>query len=86
MSAGSNPVWTGKNITSTTTVKATAGQIGGIFVASSTSGTIKLQDGSATLVNTFNVSGATWYPLPFGFANSLVVTITGTLDCTVAYV
>ena len=71
-----------KNITATTTVDAGAGGLLGIFVGSA-GGTIKVQDGSATIVNTFTPQAATFYPIPAMFATSLVVTITGSIDCTV---
>lgn len=73
-----------KNITSTTTVYTGAGGLLGIFVASASSTpTIKVQDGATTIVNTFAPTGATFYPIPGRFATSLVVTISGTVDCTV---
>lgn len=72
------------NITSTTTIRTGSGGILGIFVASvSGSPTIKVQDGSTTIVNTFTPVAATFYPIPARFATSLVVTIGATLDCTV---
>jgi len=83
----SNPVTESqnfKNITSTTTVRTGPGGLLGIFVASaSSSPTIKIQDGSNTLVNTFTPVSATFYPMPGCFVTSLVVTIGGTVDCTV---
>jgi hypothetical protein len=79
-----NPAWQYKNITSTTTIKSTDGQLGAIFVASTTSGTIKVQDGSATIINTFTPTVG-WWPMACGFGTSLVVTLTGTIDCTVMY-
>ena len=73
-----------KNITATTTLYTGAGGLLGIFVASaSSSPTIKVQDGSNTLVNTFTPVAATFYPMPGCFSTSLVVTIGGTVDCTV---
>ena len=75
-----------KNITATTTVFTGACGVLGIFVASASgSPTIKVQDGSATVVNTFTPVAATFYPMPFKCATSLVVTIGGTVDCTVAW-
>jgi len=75
-----------KNLTATTTVFTGAGNMLGIFVASaSATPTIKVQDGSATIVNTFTPVAATWYPLPYRFGTSLVVTISGTVDCTVSW-
>jgi hypothetical protein len=83
----SNPVTESqnyRNITSTTTLYTGTGGLLGIFVASaSSSPTIKVQDGSNTLVNTFTPVAATFYPMPGCFSTSLVVTISGTVDCTV---
>lgn len=77
------------NLSSDTLVKSGAGNLVGIFVASSTSGTIKVWDNtSATgtvLVNTFSAGAATWYPLPFAFGTGLYVDIGGTIDLTVSY-
>ena len=72
-----------KNITATTTVYTGTGGLFGIFVTSTTAGTIKVSDGATTMVNTFTPLGATFYQLPGRFNTSLVVTITGTVDCTV---
>ncbi len=73
-----------KNLTSTTTVTTNPGGILGIFVASASgSPTIKVQDGSTTIVNTFTPVAATFYPMPARFTTSLVVTIGATVDCTV---
>ncbi len=76
-----------KNITSTTTVYTGTGGLFGIFVASASSTpTIKVSDGAATIVNTFTPAGATFYTIPARFDTSLVVTISGTVDCTVFWV
>ena len=73
-----------KNITATTTVYTGTGGLLGIFVASASSTpTIKVSDGAGTLVNTFTPVAATFYPMPGRFNTSLVVTIGGTVDCTV---
>jgi hypothetical protein len=73
-----------KNITATTTVYTGTGGLFGIFVASASSTpTIKVSDDSTTMVNTFTPTGATFYQLPGRFGTSLVVTISGTVDCTV---
>ena len=73
-----------KNITSTTTVYTGSGGLAGIFVASASSTpTIKVSDDSTTMVNTFTPAAATFYQLPGRFGTSLVVTISGTVDCTV---
>ena len=73
-----------KNITSTTTVWTGQGAILGIFVASgSSTPTIKVADNATTIVNTFTPLAGTYYPIPARFGTSLVVTISGTVDCTV---
>lgn len=72
-----------KNITGTTTVWTGAGGLYGIFVSTTTSGTIKVQDGSTTIVNTFTPTAPGFYLIPARFGTSLVVTIANTIDCTV---
>ena len=72
-----------KNITATTTVYTGTGGLFGIFVASTSGGTLKVSDGATTMVNTFTPAAATFYQLPGRFGTSLVVTVTGTLDATV---
>lgn len=70
-------------------VKSGAGDLVGIFVASSTSCTIKLWDNTAAsgtiLVNTFSAGAATWYPLPFHFGTGLYIDITNTCDYSISY-
>jgi len=71
-------------LTSTSTVKPAPGAIMGIFVASaSATPTIKVEDNATAIVNTFTPAQATFYPIPARFGTSLVVTIGGTVDCTV---
>ena len=72
-----------KNITATTTVFTGTGGLFGIFVASTSGGTLKVSDDATTMVNTFTPAAATFYSLPGRFGTSLVVTVTGTLDATV---
>ena len=73
-----------KNITATTTVYTGTGGLAGIFVSSASSTpTIKVSDGATTMVNTFTPAGATYYALPGRFNTSLVITISGTVDCAV---
>ncbi len=72
------------NITSTTTVRTGTGSLLGIFVASaSATPTLKVADGTTTIVNTFTPAGGTFYPIPANFGTSLIVTVGGTVDCTV---
>ena len=72
------------NISSTTTIYTGTGGILGIFVSScSNTPTIKVSDGSGAIVETFTPSASTWYAMPARFSTSLVVTIGGTVICTV---
>lgn len=70
-------------------VKTGDGDLVGIFVASSSSGTIKLWNNTAAsgavLVNTFNATAGTWYPLPFSFTAGLYITVGGTIDYSISY-
>lgn len=75
-----------KNLTATATVFTGNCDLLGIWVSSASgSPTIKVQDDTATVANTFTPVSATWYPLPFKLGTSLVVTIGGTVDCTVSW-
>lgn len=72
------------HITATTVICGGPCQILGIFVAScSATPTIQVTDAANDVANTFTPSGATFYPLPAQVITNLVVTISGTVDCTV---
>ena len=72
------------NITATTTIYPSNCIILGIFVASaSSSPTISITDGANTVVATFTPVAATFYPIPAQCSTNLVVTIGGTVNCTV---
>lgn len=77
------------NGSSSQSVKSGGGDLLGIFVASSSSGTIKLWDNTAgsgaVLANTFNAAAATWYPIPARFNKGLFITVGGTIDYTVVF-
>lgn len=66
-----------------------AGKLLGVFVASSSSGTVEFWDNTSAaapiIVNTTSVAGGTWYPMPFAFTTGLYLTIGGTADVTVAF-
>lgn len=76
-------------LTASAKISDTPVKLGGIFCASSSSGTVKIWDNNAAsgavVVNTFNVSANTWYPLPFILQNGCFITIGGTTDLTVAW-
>lgn len=73
---------------------STTGQwaIRGFFVASTTSGTIKLTNitagaaGSTVFLNTFTPPAAGWYECPLAGAGGLFCTMTGTIDVTFAVI
>lgn len=72
---------------STNQIKKGEGILKGIFVNSTSSGTIKIYDAvtqTGTVINnTITFSAIGYYPLgDAGFYNGLSVTIGGTLDCT----
>lgn len=78
-----------KQGTTSQAIKSSSGVLVGVFVASSTSCTIKLWDNtsaaSTVLVDTFSAAAATWYPLPFVFGTGLYATVGGTCSYTFTY-
>lgn len=77
------------NLSASAKISDTPVKLGGIFCASSSSGTIKVWDNTAAsgaiVVNTFSIAAATWYPLPFILQNGCFITVGGTADITVAW-
>jgi hypothetical protein len=78
-----------KNLSASALVRTGAGQLLGIFVASSSSGTVKLWDNTSAattvIINTTSVAAGTFYPVPATFSTGLYVTIGGTADITVFF-
>ena len=58
----------------------------GVFCSSSTSGTIKLDDGTNTLVDTVTLVAGTWHRLPLILHKDTTVTVGGTLKATLVVV
>ena len=77
------------NLSESALVKTGEGNLCGIFVASSSSGAIKVWDNTSAAttvpVNTFSAFGGTWYPIPFRFKTGCYVTLAGTINCTVSF-
>lgn len=73
------------NFTATAAIGTRGGSLLGILVASSTSGTIKVEDGVGTICNTMNVLEGCFYPMPCKWFGELTITVTGTLDATAFY-
>lgn len=86
---GTNQGYNAKNISATTTVNSNFGQLGGIFVSTTTSGTITVYDGTSTsgtkIIDTFTPAAATYYPLPAIYGTGLHVVIANTASITVFY-
>jgi hypothetical protein len=87
----SQPVMGGiKKLNGTTSqlVKTGAGVLCGIFVNSTTSGTVKLWDNTAAsgtvIVNTHTISPG-WNPMPFPFDTGLYITVANTIDYSISY-
>lgn len=79
-----------KNTDASVLVKTGVGKLRGIFVASSSQGTIKLWDSltaaTTILVNTFTATGATYYDFAdVLFGTGLYVTVGGSCDITIFY-
>lgn len=75
----------GLNITATNATLTGGGQLIGVFVSSTTGGTLKFADDTGTLVNTFTVAAATFYQLPTEWTGTLTITVANTLDACVFY-
>lgn len=73
-----------RNFTATDTALKDVNLVG-IFVASASTGTLKLADATGTIVNTFSVAAATWYEIPARISGQLTITVGGTLDATAFY-
>jgi hypothetical protein len=86
---GTNEGYNAKVISSTTTVNNNFGALCGIFVATTTSGTITVYDGTSTagtiIIPTFTPAAATFYPLPANYGTGLHIVIANTISCTVFY-
>ena len=76
------------NLTNGGAATVRGGAILGIFVASSTSGTIAVYDSATTTTGTpivpvFAAVAGTWYPLPFGYGQGVYIVVGGTLTAVV---
>jgi hypothetical protein len=89
MSSNDAVVYKYKNMAASGLVKNSDGKLGGIFCASSSSGTAKVWDNTAgsgdVVVNTFTLVAGTYYSIPAIFKTGCYVTIGGTTDVTVFY-
>ena len=80
-----------KQITATGNVCPQAGAaLLGIFVSTTTAGTITVYDSNATstattIVATFTPVAATWYTLPFSASQGLYIVVGGALSATVSF-
>lgn len=77
------------NITSTTTVGKTSGTLVGVFVNSTSSGTLALYDGTSTsgtvIIPAVALVALTFYPIPAVCAVGLHAVIANTMNVTLFY-
>jgi nitrogenase subunit NifH len=80
-----------KQITATGNVSPIGCKLLGIFVSSSTLGTVTIYDSATTTTSTKVVdttvalTGGTWIPIPVAFASGIYIVVGGTLSATVVY-
>lgn len=79
-----------KQITATGNVSPIGCKLLGIFVSSSTVGTVTIYDSATTttttkVVDTVTLTAGTWLPMPIGFASGVYIVVGGTLSATVVY-
>jgi hypothetical protein len=91
MAQGNLPGTNYYRISASGNVKTSQGTLLGVFVATTTGGTLTFYDDSGTgtsktIVGTFTPNAGQFYPLPFSFANGLNVVVAGTIDATIAAV
>ena len=76
------------NLSASALVKTGEGDIIGIWVASTSAGTVKLWDNTSAattiLVNTSTLQTG-WNPMPFHFNTGLYCTIANTIDLTISW-
>jgi hypothetical protein len=69
-------------------VKTGAGVLVGIFVNSTSAGTVKLWDSLSAagtiIVNTHTIAPG-WNPMPFPFDTGMYITVAGTIDYSISY-
>ena len=79
-----------KQISATGNVSPIGCKLLGIFVSSSTVGTVTIYDSATTttttkVVDTVSLTAGTWLPMPIGFASGVYIVVGGTLSATVVY-
>jgi len=74
-----------RNFTASTTILAGTGKLKltGIFVASSSAGTLALTANGVALVGTFTGVAGTFYKIPAESGGDIVITVGGTINATV---
>ena len=80
-----------KQISATGNVSPIGCKLLGIFVSSSTVGTVTIYDSATTTTTTkvidttVALTGGTWVPIPVAFASGIYIVVGGTLSATVVY-
>ena len=79
-----------KLISATGNVSPFGASLLGIFVSTSSSGTITVYDSATTtttakVIDTVSVTAGTWYPMPVGTTAGIYIVVGGTLSATVVF-
>lgn len=85
------PTSTPRQVSASGNVAPRPCSIAGVFCSSSTSGTLTIYDDASTgtttkIVDTFSLTGGTWYPLPFTVSNGVNLVVGGAASVTVGLV
>lgn len=80
-----------KQFTATGNVSPVGASLLGIFVSSSSSGTITVYDSAtttttATVISVTSVTAGTWYPMPVSTTAGIYIVVGGTLSATAVFV
>jgi hypothetical protein len=73
------------NLTATQTIPGVTALLGLFVAQASNVPTLKVQDDFGTIANTFTPTAGNFYALPCRTSGGVVVTVSGTVDCTLFY-
>lgn len=79
-----------KQFTATGNVSPYGASLLGVFVSSSSSGTLTIYDSATTtttakVIDTVSVSAGTWYPIPASTTAGIYIVVGGTLSATAVF-
>ena len=79
-----------KQFTATGNISPYGASLLGIFVSSSTVGTVTIYDSATTttttkVIDTVTLTAGTWYPMPVGTTAGIYIVVGGTLSATAVF-